>query len=113
MARARRKPGDRRIRTILTNRAGLSAAQAIDETLVSSSQAYAFVSTELGPALSVPVLGANKILAAYGRSSPRDLDDIAHLAPGRGCSHLPDDPGCAPHAELRLALSQLSAHATP
>jgi hypothetical protein len=63
---------------------GRPAGEVVMVELGTDYQAYPFVSTELGPALSVPELGANKILAAYGRSNPRDLDDIARLAPRLG-----------------------------
>lgn len=63
---------------------GRPGGEVVMVELGTDCQAYPFVSTELGPALSVPELGANKILAAYGRSNPRDLDDIAHLAPRLG-----------------------------
>ena len=38
------------------------------------------VSSPIGPMLSVRELGANKVLAAFGRHEPRDLVDLAQIA---------------------------------
>lgn len=43
-------------------------------------QALPAVSSEVGPVLSPIELGANKILAVYGRTRARDAEDIARLA---------------------------------